>query len=100
MYVAIYRSQKKARTGLRSLDRAVEDGEEGIREDDENGEGETHRRLQPALLLAGGGRLVAGDGGRRRSCGCLVGLGRRLRAYSSASAGRCGGFRSGTGIGG
>ena len=98
MYVAIYRSQKKARTGLRSLDRAVEDGEEGIREDDENGEGETHRRLQPALLLAGGGRLVAGDGGRRRSCGCLVG--RRLRAYSSASAGRCGGFRSGTGIGG
>ena len=44
-------------------------GEEEIREDNENGKGETHRRLQPALLLAGGWR---------RSCGRLVG--RRLRA--------------------
>jgi hypothetical protein len=41
-------------------------------------ERETHGRLQPALLLAGGRRLVAGDGKWRRSGGRLVG--RRLRA--------------------
>ena len=70
--VAMYRSQKKATTGLGSLARAIEDGEEEIREDDENGKRETHQGLQPALL-AGGQRLVAGDGERRRSCRSLVG---------------------------
>ena len=99
MYVAIYRSQKKARTGLRSLDRAVEDGEEGIREDDENGEGETHRRLQPALLLAGGRRLGDGDGERRRLCGRTPGRARAAPAWCvrPLSAGR-GGLGQGMGI--
>ena len=60
--VAIYRRKQEPRTGLRSPDRAMGDGEEEIREDGENGKGETHQRLQPALLLAGGLQLVAGDG--------------------------------------
>ena len=64
--VAIYRRKQEPRTGLRSPDRAMGDGEEEIREDGENGKGETHQRLQPALLLAGGLQLVAGDGERRR----------------------------------
>ena len=50
------------------------DGEEEIREDGENGKGETHQRLQPALLLAGGQWLVAGDGEWRRSGGRAPGL--------------------------
>ena len=76
--VAIYRRKQEPGTGLRSLDRAIGNGEEKIREDNENGKGETHRGLHPVLLLAGGRRLVAGDGDRRRSSGRLVG--RRLRA--------------------
>ena len=52
-----------------ALDRAIGNGEEEIREDNKNWEGETQRRLQPALLLAGGWRRVAGDGQRRRSGG-------------------------------
>ena len=63
-----------------ALDRAIGNGEEEIREDDENGKGETYWRLQPALLLSGGRRLVAGDGESRRSCGGLVQGGWRLRA--------------------
>ena len=65
--VAIYRRQKKSKNrSLRSIDRAIGNGEEEIREDDENGKGETYWRLQPALLLSGGRRLVAGDSERRR----------------------------------
>ena len=41
-------------------------------------ERETHRRLQPTVLLAGGRRLVAGDGERQRSCAA----GGHLRASS------------------
>ena len=79
--VAIYRSQKKSKNrSIRSIDRAIGNGEEEIREDDENGKGETYWRLQPALLLSGGRRLVAGDGESRRSCGGLVQGGWRLRA--------------------
>jgi len=61
-----------------ALDRAIGNGEEEIREDNENGKGETHRRLQLALLQAGWRRLVAGGGAR--AGGHLVRLGRRQRA--------------------
>jgi len=62
--VAIYRRKQEPGTGLRSLDRAIGDGEEEIREDDEDGKGQTHRRFQPSLLLAGGQPATATGGAR------------------------------------
>ncbi|XP_039839832.1 uncharacterized protein LOC120699815 isoform X2 [Panicum virgatum] len=50
----------------------------------------THRRLQPALLVAGGRRLVAGDGDgeQRRSCGRGLGQGGHGMAVVLCGLGR------------
>ena len=62
--VVMNRSQKKATTGLGSLARAIEDGEEEIGEDNENGK--LTRGCSLRSLPAGGGSSPAtANGGAR-----------------------------------
>jgi hypothetical protein len=82
--------QKKARTGLRSLDRGGGNQRGKKRKEEINPEPkgrreqETHRRLQPELLLAGGRRLV-----RRRRAASLARAGACVRPSSARQRGCC-----------
>ena len=77
--VAIYRSQKKSKNrSLRSIDRAIGNGEEEIREDSkERGRGnspEIAAGSPPCNLPAGGGSSPATASGSARAGGRLVRL--------------------------